>query len=34
MVYAEGLVYSRALTTTERQAVQSYLSARYGIPVP
>jgi hypothetical protein len=34
MVYTEGLVYSRALSTTERQAVQNYLGARYGISVP
>ena len=34
MIYAEGLVYSRALSTTEREAVQNYLSARCGIPVP
>ncbi|MGE0200350.1 MAG: SGNH/GDSL hydrolase family protein [Candidatus Melainabacteria bacterium] len=28
----EFLVYNRVLTTTERQQVESYLSAKYGIP--
>jgi hypothetical protein len=28
------LMYSRVLTTAEREAIQDYLGARYGITVP
>jgi hypothetical protein len=31
---AEVLMYSRVLTTAEREAIQDYLGARYGITVP
>jgi hypothetical protein len=34
MVFAEAIVYSRALSDPERQMVQGYLGTRYGISVP